>query len=83
MGLNKRNKSVLVHLLIIFLCTSSVSVTARVVQPLLQYYGKSIFRSNIHSIYDTSNYGVFKLSNGLDLTPQMGFVSLFFFQFIK
>lgn len=53
----------------------SVSVSARVV-PLLQNYGNPIFRSNFHSIYDTSKYGVFQLSNGLAKTPQMGFDSL-------
>jgi len=79
MGFQKHNKSVLVHLFILFIyVSSSVFVSARVVQPLLQNYGKPIFRSNFHSIYDTSNYGVFQLSNGLALTPQMGFVSISF-----
>lgn len=79
MGFQKHNKSVLVHLFILFIYVSSVFVSARVVQPLLQNYGKPIFRSNFHSIYDTSNYGVFHLSNGLALTPQMGWNSWNFF----
>jgi len=78
MGFHKHNKSVSVHLFVLFIYVSSVLVSARVVQPLLKNYGKPIFRSNFHSIYDTSNYGVFHLSNGLALTPQMGFVSISF-----
>ncbi|KAJ1384720.1 Glycosyl hydrolase, all-beta [Sesbania bispinosa] len=75
MAKQKRSNALLVILL---LCVSSVSVSARDV-PLLQSYGKPIFRSNFHSIYDTSKYGVLQLSNGLALTPQMGWNSWNFF----
>ena len=30
------------------------------------------FTKSFNSIYDTSRYGIFQLSNGLGLTPQMG-----------
>lgn len=76
MAEQKRNNTLFVYLAILFLCASSVSVSARVVLPLFQSYGKPIFRSNFHTVYDTSKYGVFQLSNGLAQTPQMGFVSL-------
>lgn len=71
----KIRNALLVHLVILFFFSTSV-VSARVVS-LLQNYGNPIFRSNFHSIYDTSKYGVFQLSNGLGKTPQMGFDSRF------
>jgi hypothetical protein len=78
------NNTVFLHFIILFLSISSLSVSARRIVPFLQNYGKPIFRSNFHNIYDTSNYGLFQLTNGLALTPQMGFVCfsfLFFFSF--
>ena len=66
-------------LLFTIFCVSSVLVSARV-HPILQSFNqKPIFRSNFHSIYDTSNYGTFQLSNGLAKTPQMGWNSWNFF----
>jgi len=67
----------LVYLVILFFfVASSASASARVA-PLLQSYGNPIFGSNFHSVYDTSKYGPFQLSNGLAKTPQMGFDSRF------
>jgi alpha-galactosidase len=77
------NNTVFLHFIILFLSISSLSVSARRIVPFLQNYGKPIFRSNFHNIYDTSNYGLFQLTNGLALTPQMGFVSLFFSSFLS
>ncbi|MED6208136.1 Alpha-galactosidase 3 [Stylosanthes scabra] len=66
-------------LLFTIFCVSSVSFSARL-HPILQsFHQKPIFRSNFHSIYDTSNYGTFQLSNGLAKTPQMGWNSWNFF----
>ncbi|KAI5405250.1 Alpha-galactosidase 3 [Lathyrus oleraceus] len=73
-----QNKTLLMHLLILFLYASSLTVSARIA-PLLQNYGNSIFRSSFHTIYDTSNYGLLHLNNGLALTPQMGWNSWNFF----
>ncbi|KAK7317025.1 hypothetical protein RJT34_00904 [Clitoria ternatea] len=78
MAKQKHSNGVLVLLVILFLCSSCVSVSARV-PPFLQSYGEPIFRSNFHNIYDTSKYGVFQLSNGLAQTPQMGWNSWNFF----
>ncbi|RDY07029.1 Alpha-galactosidase 3 [Mucuna pruriens] len=76
MAKQKHGNTVLVHLVIFFFCAFSVSAR---VAPLLQNYGNPIFRSNFHTIYDTSNYGAFQLSNGLAKTPQMGWNSWNFF----
>ncbi|TKY73933.1 Alpha-galactosidase 3 [Spatholobus suberectus] len=78
MAKQKLSNTFFVHLVILFFCASSLLVSARVV-PLLQSYGNPIFRSNFHTIYDTSKYGVFQLSNGLAKTPQMGWNSWNFF----
>ncbi|KAK7350818.1 hypothetical protein VNO77_09802 [Canavalia gladiata] len=78
MAKEKLCNTLVVQLLILLFCASCVSVSARVV-PLLQSYEKPIFRSNFLSIYDTSKYGVFQLSNGLARTPQMGWNSWNFF----
>ncbi|XP_020213174.1 alpha-galactosidase 3-like [Cajanus cajan] len=78
MAKQKLSNTLFVQLLIFFFYASSVSVSARFV-PLLQNYGNPIFRSNFHTIYDTSKYGGFQLSNGLAQTPQMGWNSWNFF----
>jgi hypothetical protein len=78
------NNTVFLHFIILFLSISSLFVSSSTtILPFLQNYRKPIFRSNFHNIYDTSNYGVFQLTNGLALTPQMGFVSLFFSSFLS
>ncbi|GAU24464.1 hypothetical protein TSUD_319410 [Trifolium subterraneum] len=74
-----QNNTVFLHFITLFLSISSLSVSAARIVPLLQNYGKPIFKSNFHSLYDTSNYGVFQLTNGLALTPQMGWNSWNFF----
>jgi len=76
MAKQKLGYTFLVYSVILFFFASSVSASARVA-PLLQSYGNPIFGSNFHSVYDTSMYGVFQLSNGLAKTPQMGFDSRF------
>ncbi|CAL0327554.1 unnamed protein product [Lupinus luteus] len=75
----KQSNYVFIHLvMVLLLCSSYVSVSDKIV-PLLQSYEKPIFRSNFQTIYDTSKYGVFYLSNGLGQTPQMGWNSWNFF----
>ncbi|KAG5045894.1 hypothetical protein JHK82_015276 [Glycine max] len=59
----KIRNALLVHLVILFFFSTSV-VSARVVS-LLQNYGNPIFRSNFHSIYDTSKYADALVSTGL------------------
>ncbi|XP_061368033.1 alpha-galactosidase 3 isoform X2 [Gastrolobium bilobum] len=78
MAKQKRSNTLFMQSVILFLFASSVSVSAIVV-PLLQSYQKPIFRSNFHTIYDTSKYGVVQLDNGLARTPQMGWNSWNFF----
>ncbi|XP_027361750.1 alpha-galactosidase 3 isoform X2 [Abrus precatorius] len=78
MAKQKHLNTLFMQLLILFFCAFSVSVSARIV-PLLQSYAKPIFRANFHTVYDTSKYGVFQLSNGLAQTPQMGWNSWNFF----
>ncbi|WVZ20773.1 hypothetical protein V8G54_008095 [Vigna mungo] len=78
MAKQKLGYTFLVYLVILFFFASSVSASARVA-PLLQSYGNPIFGSNFHTVYDTSMYGVFQLSNGLATTPQMGWNSWNFF----
>ncbi|WJX34518.1 Alpha-galactosidase 3 [Trifolium repens] len=74
------NNTVFLHFIILFLSISSLLVSSSTtILPFLQNYRKPIFRSNFHNIYDTSNYGVFQLTNGLALTPQMGWNSWNFF----
>ncbi|KAL8552320.1 hypothetical protein ACS0TY_001135 [Phlomoides rotata] len=54
----------------------SVAVTARVL-PLHPYLNGQ--ENPITNIFDTSNYGILQLGNGLALTPQMGWNSWNFF----
>uniref|UniRef100_A0A7N0UM02 Alpha-galactosidase n=1 Tax=Kalanchoe fedtschenkoi TaxID=63787 RepID=A0A7N0UM02_KALFE len=76
---------VAMKLMLAILCLCSVSLTLgarlkRSVHPLRSsYQNRSFLRPEFHSIYDTSNYGVFQLDNGLALTPQMGWNSWNFF----
>lgn len=50
----------------------SVAVSTRVL-PLHPYLNGQ--EKPISSIFDTSNYGILQLSNGLATTPQMGLVT--------
>lgn len=61
----------------LFLLLSAISVAISAnVHPFLQNQKKHTFHSPYFSrIYDTSNYGILQLNNGLARTPQMGFVS--------
>ncbi|KAK7282428.1 hypothetical protein RIF29_11182 [Crotalaria pallida] len=74
----RQSNSFLLHLAFFLCASSSFSVSSRTL-PLLHSFEKPIFRSNFHTIYDTSKYGVFQLSNGLAQTPQMGWNSWNFF----
>ncbi|KDO44287.1 hypothetical protein CISIN_1g012852mg [Citrus sinensis] len=60
-----------------------VGFAGRVVVPLLQSYEKASysrgFSRNFGKIFDTSNYGILQLNNGLASTPQMGWNSWNFF----
>ncbi|KAH9767453.1 alpha-galactosidase 3 [Citrus sinensis] len=60
-----------------------VGFAGRVVVPLLQSYEKAsysrFFSRNFGKIFDTSNYGILQLNNGLASTPQMGWNSWNFF----
>lgn len=58
-------------------CFVSVTVTARVL-PLHPYLESQ--EKHISNIFDTSNYGILQLQNGLARTPQMGYLTLFFFE---
>lgn len=57
-------------------CFVSVTVTARVL-PLHPYLESQ--EKHISNIFDTSNYGILQLQNGLARTPQMGYLTLIFF----
>ncbi|KAI4306946.1 hypothetical protein L6164_030183 [Bauhinia variegata] len=74
MAKQKKSCTVFVHFVILLLYAYS----ARAVR-LLQSYEKSIFRSTFHTIYDSSNYGILQLNNGLAQTPQMGWNSWNFY----
>ncbi|KAJ8771102.1 hypothetical protein K2173_023427 [Erythroxylum novogranatense] len=59
------------------------AIAGRVVAkgPLLQEYERGNFgySKSFTKLYDTSNYGIFQLNNGLARTPQMGWSSWNFF----
>lgn len=58
-------------------CLVSVTVTTSVL-PLHPYLESQ--EKHISNIFDTSNYGILQLQNGLARTPQMGyFIFLFFY----
>ncbi|KAL2558284.1 Alpha-galactosidase 3 [Forsythia ovata] len=65
-----------IHIAILYVFVMSVAVTARVlpVHPYLSGKEKPITR-----IFDTSNYGILQLGNGLANTPQMGWNSWNYF----
>ncbi|KAJ4720215.1 Alpha-galactosidase [Melia azedarach] len=66
----------------VILCLINVGFAGRVGN-LLQSYEKSGFSygfsRSFHKIFDTSNYGILQLNNGLARTPQMGWNSWNFF----
>lgn len=76
-NLNRYNRLLLQ---LVILCSYGYTCAiAGSVAPLLQSYDNSIFSSNFKAIYDTSNYGILQLNNGLAQTPQMGWNSWNFF----
>ena len=63
--------SMAVGILVAVVCANLISVALSVrVLPLHPYLkGQD---KPISNIYDTSNYGILQLNNGLGITPQMG-----------
>ncbi|XP_027110632.2 alpha-galactosidase 3-like isoform X1 [Coffea arabica] len=79
MVLQSRGSSAMAPVLItiMYMYVMSVMIAARMVLPV-HPYSRSLVKP-ISNIFDTSNYGVFQLDNGLAQTPQMGWNSWNFF----